>query len=57
MYTVSNKNTHLPVFEMCFSLISPEALELPKIFIHLFASLFKELLDEKMFLKSGHKIR
>ena len=48
--TVSNKNTHLPVFEivnMCFSRVSPEPLELQKSYFHLFASLSEELSVEK----------
>ena len=44
-FTVSNKNAHLPVFEIC--VFSPEPLELQKVFCHLFASLSKELSDEK----------
>ena len=43
--TVSNKNTHLPVFEivnMCFSRVSPEPLELQKSYFFLFACLSKK---------------
>ena len=35
----------------CFSCISPEPLELKKSYFHLFASLSKELSDEKEFFQ------
>ena len=46
--TVSNKKTHLAVFETCvFSHISPEPLELQKSYLHLFISLPEEHSEKK----------
>ena len=45
--TVNNKKTRTPCFStLRFSRISPEPLELQKIYLHLFSSIFKELLAE-----------
>ena len=46
--TVNNKKTHTPCFSTFrFSRISPEPLELQKIYLDLFVSLSKELSAEK----------
>ena len=49
-YTVSNKKTHLAVFETCVFRVYlwNYVLELQKSYFHLFASLSKEPSDEKI---------
>ena len=45
--TVNNKKTHTPCFStLRFSRISPEPLELQKIYLHLFILVFEELSAE-----------
>ena len=47
VYSDSQKHESSCLLSDCFSCISPEPLELKKSYLHLFASLFKELSDEK----------
>ena len=44
---MSNKNTHLAIFEVVCSHISPEPLELQKNYLYLLASSSEELSNEK----------
>ena len=46
-YSDSKKHESSSLLSDCFWYISPEPLELQKIYLHLFASLSKELSDEK----------
>ena len=54
---VSNKkNTSSWFWNLCFSRISPEPLELQQNYLNLFASLSKELSDEATIFQFGYKI-
>ena len=47
MYSDLQKHESSSLLSDCFSCISPEPHELKKSYLHLFASLFEELSDEK----------
>ena len=48
IYSDSQKHESSCLLSDCFSRMSPEPLELKKSYLHLFASLFEELSDEKI---------